>query len=124
MSTDTLLFNDTPIVSNDPYQRFSDDPCKNKHHGNRESRIAWELVLQKLTETQEDVLAIIQEAHPEPITAKEVASVLGKPFHSVSGRCTELKEQGLVEKSEIVRDGSRALRLATGLPALRKVNNG
>lgn len=112
----------SPIVGHDPYQRFSTDPTRHKHHGNRESRAAWEKVLLKLTESQEDVLLIIQGAHPEPITPKEIANVLGKPLHSVSGRCTELKEQGLVEKSDIVRNGSRALRLATGIPSLRKVN--
>jgi len=122
MNVDTAGVDSPQIVGHDPYQRFSTDPTRHKHHGNQESRAAWEKVLLKLTESQEDVLLIIQGAHPEPITPKEIANVLGKPLHSVSGRCTELKEQGLVEKSDIVRSGSRALRLATGIPSLRKVN--
>jgi chromosome segregation and condensation protein ScpB len=121
MNVDTAESDSLEIVGHDPYQRFSTDPTRHKHHGNRESRAAWEKVLLKLTESQEDVLLIIQGAYPEPITPKEIANVMGKPLHSISGRCTELKEQGLVEPSDIVHNGSRALRLATGLPLLRKV---
>jgi hypothetical protein len=109
-------------LSKDPYNRFNDgDPCKNRHRGNAESRAAWEKVLLKLTESQDAVLEVIQAAHPNPITPKEISWDLNKPLHSISGRCTELKEQGLIEPSEIVRNGSRALRLATGLPPLRRV---
>src|SRR5579864_6670866 len=107
------------LVGLDPYQRFSKDPTRHKHHGNRESRAAWEQVLRKLTESQESVLEVIHNVHPEPITPKEIANVMGKPLHSVSGRCTELKEQGLVEPSDVVRNGSRALRLADAIPSLR-----
>jgi hypothetical protein len=116
MSTDTVI----PIEAQDPYSRFtSGDPSKGR--GNQESRAAWQRVLDHLVESQLDVLCIVQGCHPEPVNAKEIAQALNKPLHCISGRVTELLEMGLVEKTDTVRNRSRCLRLATGLPRMRLV---
>lgn len=102
---------DSTVVSNDPYQRFSDDPCKHKHHGNMESRAAWEKVKRDLLRAQRVVFEVVLRAHPEPVTPKEIARELGKPLHAISGRVTEGKELGILRASDIVREGSRAVAL-------------
>lgn len=55
------------------------------------------------------VLALFEE-HRE-LTCKEVAEMMGKPMHSVSGRLTFLARDGVIEDSGERRDGGRVMRL-------------
>ncbi len=107
----TLDTVESNLVGQDPYQRFSTDPCRHRHHGNRESRAAWEQVLQDLCRAQRAVFEVYLKAHPTPLTPKEVAAALGKKLHEISGRCAEGKELGILRATNTIRDGSRALEL-------------
>jgi hypothetical protein len=101
----------SPQIGLDPYQRFSTDPTRHKHHGNRESRAAWKGVLRDLLRAQRVVFEVVLRAHPEPVTPKEIARELGKPLHAISGRVTEGKELGILRATDIVRERSRAVAL-------------
>ena len=109
-------------ISNDPYNRFrdKDDVCSNNHRQNRESVAAWNQVLEHLNEMQEEVLLVIQTVFPNSITNKEIGYELNWPLHRVTPRTCELKIAGLIEPTEETRNGSRCLRLASGLPRLSR----
>src|SRR6266481_9735429 len=96
----------------DPYDRFNDDPTRHKHGGTDTSRAAWEKARRGRAQCQQQVLDVLRQAYPEGMTGKEIAAALGKPFHAVSGRITELLEDGLVRKGEI-RNGGRVIYLET-----------
>jgi hypothetical protein len=112
MSKDTALWG-IPLVSPDPYQRFSTDPCRHNHHGNIESQKAWQQTLHGLNRCQREVFEVFRQAYPETRTPKEVAAQLDKPLHSVSGRMTGGKSLGILERTDEIRDGSRALVLSS-----------
>lgn len=99
-------------VGYDPYQRFSDDPTRNKHHGNRESRMAWERAKYTVVESQQAILNALEAVEPEGLTGKECARILAKGFNAVSGRITELLEMGLVYDTKERRDGCRIVKLS------------
>jgi len=60
---------------------------------------------------REQVYEIIAAHSPTGISMKEVARLMGKPFHTVVPRGTELKASGLVCKTGEVEDGSAMLRV-------------
>jgi len=99
------------MISRDPYQRFSDDPTRHKHHGELTSQMAWEKARARRAECQQEVLDALRSVHPEGLTCKELSAVLNKAMHKVSGRITELLDDGLVRKGEI-RNGGRVIYLA------------
>ena len=67
-----------------------------KGAGNPESDAAFQRLLPKLGQSRAEVLAVIMAAGGDGITSKEVAAILGKPLHCISGRVSELKHSGLV----------------------------
>ncbi len=107
-----------PITAQDPYRRDTNGDLS-RGRGNQESKVAWEIKLRHLAECQIEVLETIKRH--QPISGKEIAARLGKEFHKVSGRVTELVEAGFVEKTNLVRDGSRCLRIAAAIPEMRTI---
>jgi hypothetical protein len=95
----------------DPYQRFSTDITRFKHRGNEESVAAFNHCHAYFQKSKQAVWEVFMKAWPEPVTPKEVAMTLGKPLHAISGRCAELKQDGLLIPTGTVRDGSRALKV-------------
>jgi hypothetical protein len=100
------------MISHDPYQRFSDDPTRHKHHGELTSQMAWEKARTRRAECQQEVLDALRSVYPEGLTCKELSAVLNKAMHKISGRITELLEDGLVRKGEI-RNGGHVIYLET-----------
>jgi len=107
MNTNTIV----PYDSIDPYNRFRDtaDPCPNNHKQNTESVAAWKTTLNNLFQAQRDVFEVYRKAWPSNVTPKEVALALGKPLHSICGRCSDGKQEGILVATAEIRDGSRAL---------------
>lgn len=94
----------------DPYDRFNTDPCRYKHGGTDTSRAAWEKAKHGVVESQQIILDVLRKA-PAGLTCKEISLILGKAMHKISGRITELWEQGIIQKSNQRRDGGRVLIL-------------
>ena len=86
-----------------------DDICRNKHQGNAESEAA-NLRLKNKAESREQVYRMLLKYD---MTCKELAAELGKEMHTISGRITELKKQGRVMPTAIVRNGCRVVRAVT-----------
>jgi hypothetical protein len=107
------------MISRDPYQRFSDDPTRHKHHGVLTSQMAWEKARTRRAECQQEVLDALCSVQPEGLTCKELSAVLNKAMHKISGRITELLEDGLVRKGE-VRNGGRVIYLETAQSSCEK----
>jgi hypothetical protein len=106
-------------MSSDPYQRFSDDPTRHKHGGTDTSRAAWEKARTRRAECQQEVLNVLRSVYPKGLTCKELSAVLNKAMHKISGRITELLDDGLVHKGEI-RNGGRVIYLETGESSWRR----
>ena len=87
----------------------SDDICENKHQGNAESVQANRRVASSKVKSQQAILEILREYGA--LTCKEIAIARDVPMHSVSGRITELKEQGLVRPTDLIRDGGRVVEI-------------
>jgi DNA-binding Lrp family transcriptional regulator len=102
-------------VGLDPYNRFrvpgETDPCQSRHHGNLESRAAWDKVKPTLRETYEKILEIYRKER-RPLSPKEICQMLDKHPSDLSGRFTELKEMGILVRTHQLYDGSRCLELA------------
>src|SRR3954471_14625182 len=96
----------------DPYDRFNDDPSRHKHGGTDTSRAAWEKARQSRVKCQQEVLDALRSVYPDGLTCKELSAVLNKAMHKISGRLTELLEDGLVRKGEI-RNGGHVIYLET-----------
>lgn len=94
------------VQPSDPYQ--IDDICAAKHKGNKESVEANKRVAPKKAPARQLVHDTLRQRGP--MTCKEVARLLGKPMHWISGRITELKGMSLVEETGAVRDGGRVVR--------------
>lgn len=107
------------MISRDPYQRFSDDPTRHKHHGELTSQMAWEKARQGRVKCQQEVLDALRSVYPEGLTCKELSAVLNKAMHKISGRITELLEDGLVRKGDI-RNGGRVIYLETAQSSCEK----
>jgi predicted transcriptional regulator len=84
------------------------DISENKHGGNKESRNAYKRHESRLEVQRNEVLALISKHGG--LSMKEVAALMDVPFNTVSGRGSELKQLGKVEKTGEVRDGSAVLR--------------
>lgn len=89
------------------------DVCSRKHGGNRESRDAHERIRPAKLRMRMLVLGVVQRCGEGGATAKEVADVLGRPLHTISGRCRELKDLHLVRVNGMRRDGGAVLVAVT-----------
>lgn len=70
------------------------------------SKEAYKRLKPHLADQQAQVLAWLREKGAEGGTSKEWARHVGKPLNSVSGRFSELHEQGLIRKSGRRREES------------------
>lgn len=80
------------------------DPCASRHKGNEQSQQAWERV--DAQGDRERIMAFF--ANGARYTPKEIAAMMGKPLHTISGRFASLKG-GRLRKTGVVRDGSAEL---------------
>ena len=74
------------------------DICQNRHRGNPQSEKAFESIKQHLPHMRGEVLVLIHKAASEGLTVHELAYQLGTTPNSVSGRLTELKKMGRIQK--------------------------
>lgn len=81
------------------------DPCAGKHHGNEQSREAWQRVRPSVADSREAVYDAILRAGVHGATCKEVSDMLGKGMNACSGRFTELVQRGRIERNHQRRDG-------------------
>jgi len=98
----------------------NEDITANKHHGNEESREANERANYGKEQQRMEVLECISR-FPGGCTMKEVAAMMGKPFNAVSGRGSELKKAGQVEKTGETRDGSAVLRVVSRILSVEEL---
>jgi hypothetical protein len=82
------------------------DVSYSKHHGNLESNEAFAHGQSTRDNDRQTVLELIREL---PRSMKQIAKIMGKGFHAVAGRGSELKAMGLVKKTGQVIDGSAVL---------------
>jgi len=73
------------------------DICERKHKGNPESRLAFNVVKDKISATQERILNAIKSS--DGLTCDELAVMFNATPNEISGRCSELKRDGKIYKS-------------------------
>jgi len=91
----------------------NEDITANKHHGNDESREANEKANSGKEQQRMEVL--------ECISRFPGGCMMGKPFNAVSGRGSELKKAGQVEKTGETRDGSAVLRVVSRILSVEEL---
>jgi len=82
------------------------DICERKHGGNAESIAANPSQAAKTIGRQE----VMNTLGYSWLTSKEIASLMGKDLNCISGRISELKALGMVEKTGVRRGGCAELR--------------
>ena len=88
------------------------DICKNRHGGNAESVLANPSFENRLADRNK-VLRIIKDH--DGITSKEIAELMGRRLHCISGRISELKRDNLVSA-----DGQRRKGCAVIVPKINE----
>jgi len=83
------------------------DVCERKHGGVFTSRQAFERVKPNLAKCKNEALLAISLTLKHGLTAKEYSKQSGKPLHTVSPRFKELRDDGWIEFTGEVRDGSK-----------------
>jgi hypothetical protein len=83
------------------------DVTYSRHHGNEQSDNAFAHGRSSRECDRQQVLELIQDC---PRSMKQIADILGKKFHCLSGRGSELLALGLVERTGQTVDGSAILR--------------
>lgn len=91
----------------------SDDICENRHGGNAESAAAFERIRDGLPLVRQAVFDFIRERGEHGATVHEVAAHLGKTPNAVSGRLTELKADGWIERTDERRGHAAVLVVAS-----------
>lgn len=91
------------------WEQNNEDISSNKHGGNSESKQAHKRIGSRKEQQRLEVLEVISR-YPDGLSMKEVAHMMGVGFNVVSGRGSELKALGRVEKTGEIRDGSAVLR--------------
>ena len=74
------------------------DICERKHKGNPESRLAFNVVKDKISASQERILNAIRQMD-SGMTVDELSVYFGATPNEISGRCSELKRDGKIYKS-------------------------
>ncbi len=74
------------------------DITANRHKGNPESILAFNVVKDRISATQQRVLEVIR-GNPAGLTCDELAVIFGATPNEISGRCSELKRDGKIYKS-------------------------
>lgn len=101
---------------------MSKDISQSKHGGNAESAAAFEAVKDSLNKCSRAVLAALRELGEA--NAKEVAEKLGKPLNAISGRFSELKRDGVIETTGLIRNRSRVCKLTAATQSNQISNTG
>jgi len=83
------------------------DPCLSRHGGNEQSNAAFRRV--NVTKGQQEILNAMRGGGK--LTSKELASILNKPLHFVSGRLSELKAKNRIRPTGRPRHGAMELEL-------------
>ena len=95
------------------------DITKQKHKGNLRSVAANPVDISK-SKIKVEIIKLLENPwfHDGKkgwgLSSKEIAELLDRPLHSVSGRLSELKRYGLIEESGKVLDGCAVLQLKKG----------
>lgn len=79
-------------------QRAINDVCARKHGGNPESQEAFASIRDRLSQRQSVVLKYLRELGDYGATVDQIARNFDTNPNNISGRVTELKIKGLVEK--------------------------
>ena len=74
------------------------DICRGRHGGNEESENANKVAEPGKNETRERVFHAVVAAKDDGLTCKELATRWGLGMHQISGRFSELKRDGRIEK--------------------------
>lgn len=90
------------------------DITANKHHGNAASETAFRKGNARHQAAREKICQLLQR---EDMTSKEIAERTGWAMHTFSGRLTELKRDGLVTGTGVMRRGAEVLRVVKKEPA-------
>lgn len=85
------------------------DICANRHGGNAQSIAANERVTPKKLSMREEILLVA--SWKSSFTLANVAVLLDKPKHAISGRISELLKSGHIERTGDVYDGHAVYRL-------------
>lgn len=88
---------------------LSDDICSNKHQQNPLSREANKKVRKEVDRLR--VLTIIREQGQA--TSKQIATIMGKQLHQISGRISELKSEAIIVETGMRKDGCALLKVAS-----------
>ena len=78
--------------------RTQTDISKNRHGGNPESENAFKKISPRLPERRKIVLSLIRNAGSKGLTTLEASELLKTTPNAISGRFSELKRDGLIEK--------------------------
>ena len=81
------------------------DVCAGKHGGNEQSEEAFESVRHVISAGKVAALSFIRSRGAYGATAQEYADRLGVPINKVSGRFSELKLLGRIEKTGVRNRG-------------------
>jgi predicted transcriptional regulator len=74
------------------------DVCVRKHGGNPQSTSAFETIDDIINVTQERILKLIAGCRDYGLTLDELSGITGRPPNAISGRITELRIMGKIEK--------------------------
>jgi len=97
---------------------FDLDVTSRKHQDNPNSAAAWDKIRPANAEECMRVLRLLRLA--ASLTGKEVAVLLAKEFHTVSGRLSQLKEAGYAVATKERRDGCGVVKITeAGVEALK-----
>ncbi len=75
------------------------DITARRHKGNQQSTAAFHVIKDKITSSQEMILAAIKESGEEGATLDEICHYFNMPPNAISGRISELKAMGKIYKS-------------------------
>jgi DNA-binding Lrp family transcriptional regulator len=84
------------------------DICKNYHHNNPQSVLAFESVQPKISSLKRIILNAFDGG--KELICREVEEITGLPHQTASARICELKRDGLLKKTDKVRNRSAVLR--------------
>ncbi len=91
------------------------DPCSNRHKGNPQSTAAFNVIADKITDKQRELLEAIKAA-PYGITLDGLSEAYNVPPNAISGRVSELKRLG-----KIYTDGTRKTRSGCSAAVLKAI---
>lgn len=87
------------------------DPCESHHGGNPESTAAFQKLMDKLPALRIKVLLAVH--HLQRATVKDIVDFTNLERLTVGARLTELKQDGMLYKTNEKRDGCGVLALSS-----------